>query len=275
MKKKLVLLLLSDNDAGLPDLERLKRKYKKAIIVNAYKQTIPQKILMILSLYKYVGSLIIHTQSDKWGLLVKILIPAVHYQICHVQRNFLFSKKLIFLHKALYFFNRYFAYKNIFLSDYVAKSFGYRGKVINFEKFLALRTFIPNQSKFCFFFGRDEDYKNLEFFIDLARKIPEINFKIYSNNFRFRENLPENLTIYKKNFSDEEVSEIFKQSALLLLPYTSVAQSGPFYLGYEFGCPIIVPENDYFRKFRYTPGVFVVQRLALDDWIKEIRKIII
>ncbi len=275
MKKKLVLLLLSDNDAGLPDLERLKRKYKKAIVVSAYKHSIPQKIMMILSLYKYVGSLMIHTQSDKWGLLVKILIPAVHYQICHVQTNFLFSRKFVFLHRALYFFNRHFAYRNIYLSDYVAKSFGYRGKVINFEKHLAQRRFIPNQSKFCFFFGRDEDYKNLEFFIDLARNIPEINFKIYSNNFRFRNNLPDNLTICKKKFSNEEVSEIFKQSALLLLPYTSVAQSGPFYLGYEFGCPIIVPENDYFRKFKNSPGVFVVPRLELEDWIKEIRTIII
>jgi hypothetical protein len=269
-KNKIVILLFSDNDAGLPDLERFKRKYKKAIILNFYKKNFLVKLIGIFCLFQHTGSIFIHSQSEKWGILIKCFIPALHYQVCHVQKDFPFSSKFKYLHKIIYFLNRSLCFKKIFLSEHVAKNFNYRGKLIIFDKLLyrpKIKKVAPN---FCFFFGRDEKYKNIDFFLEVASITPTKLFYVYSNNFKYRSVIPENVRIVSKHLSDEEVNLLFERNGLLILPYSYVAQSGPFYLGYENGLNIIVPSNEYFKKYSNVKGVFVMPNLDPNAWKKTI-----
>lgn len=260
------LLLSSDNDAGLPDLERFRVKYKKAKIHNLHGMSTVQKAFNILFLYKKIGKIIIHTQSDKWGLIAKILIPAYHIQVVHVQKDFVFAKKHKILHKILYFLNRTLSNKNMFLSNNVAKSFNYRGKLINFEKFITRGLVSNRKPTFCFFFGRDEKYKNLDFFLKIAAVTPEVNFKIYSNNYSKRDKIPDNIVLNKNRLTDSEVAKLYNENGILILPYSKVAQSGPFYLGLENGLNILVPNNEYFSTFEDVNGVFLLSSFDEFSW---------
>ena len=152
--KNIIILLFSNNDAGLPDLKRFKKKYKKAIIINNHNKNLFIKIKNLILLYRYSCNIFIHSQIEKWGLIIKFLIPGSHYQVVHVQSNFKYSKNFFLIHRIIHSLNRILSKKNIFLSSNVFDSYNKRGKLINFRNFL-IKNYEEKKNirlNHCFFF---------------------------------------------------------------------------------------------------------------------------
>ena len=272
--KKVSLILSSNNDAGIPDLRRFQRVFPGAKIYNFYGLSWRKKLFLLFDLFREKNRIFFHTQSDKIGLLIKIFVPAYHIQVVHVQRGFVFAQRLRILHKILFFLNRTLCNERVFLSQHVLDSYGGRGKLIKFEKYLNFTNKKIKKPDFLFFFGRDEAYKNLDFFLQLALSLPSYKFEIYSNNFKPHRCVSSNVTVVNRRLSDDEVLQLYERNGVLILPYLEVSQSGPFFLALEHGLNVVVPINSYFENYANTDGVFLIDELSIEAWKNVVERLV-
>jgi D-inositol-3-phosphate glycosyltransferase len=108
------------------------------------------------------------------------------------------------------------------------------------------------------FFGMISPYKGLSYLIDalplIRRKLPAIQTIIGGRikdcpDYWTRiersiqeERLAPQLKMRLEHIPDEEVEAFFKCADLLVMPYTSIFQSGVLFLGYRFGLPIVATD---------------------------------
>ena len=118
--------------------------------------------------------------------------------------------------------------------------------------------------KVLLFFGNIAPYKGLEFLVRamgaVGSLLPESRLviagqpkgsELYWSNIRqeIRSSGLEDRVVFRIGFvEDTEVEIYFKAADVLVLPYTSIYQSGVLFLGYNFGLPAIVSDVGSFRQ---------------------------
>lgn len=120
---------------------------------------------------------------------------------------------------------------------------------------------IADEERTILFFGNIAPYKGLEYLIrafervcasrgeDRYRLIVAGRFKKGSDEYSERIEHELNSSPYRDRFilhleliPDEEIELYFKAADILVLPYTSIFQSGILFLGYSFGLPVIAAD---------------------------------
>jgi glycosyltransferase involved in cell wall biosynthesis len=118
--------------------------------------------------------------------------------------------------------------------------------------------------KVALFFGQIAPYKGLEYLLDavplLAREVDAFRLlvagKMKAGNDSYWRAIHERMTrpeVYPhlsariEHIPDEEVERYFKASDVLIIPYTSIYQSGVPFLAYSFGLPVIATDVGMLR----------------------------
>lgn len=110
------------------------------------------------------------------------------------------------------------------------------------------RDAIPQDRNCVLFFGRIWDYKGLNYLIEsapiVAAKIPTVKFVIAGEGddfHKYRDMIGDStlFEIHNRWISDSERAEMFRRSAVVVLPYTEATQSGVVPVAYNFSRPVV------------------------------------
>ena len=123
----------------------------------------------------------------------------------------------------------------------------YRGK---FASALTRYFIKDNGLKNVLFFGRWEHYKGLDVLVDaeplITERVPEARIvlagegRLPLRDLEIRMVHPENFSVCNYAIPDEEVPELFKNAAVVVLPYRDATQSGPLHIAGTFAKPVVV-----------------------------------
>ncbi len=98
------------------------------------------------------------------------------------------------------------------------------------------------------FFGRIQDYKGIEILVAaeplIAETIPNFQVVIAGTGKRLEPYLSavhdrKRFVIINRHITDEEIPQLFKSAAIVVLPYTQASQSGVIPLAYSYRKPVI------------------------------------
>jgi glycosyltransferase involved in cell wall biosynthesis len=123
---------------------------------------------------------------------------------------------------------------------------------------------IDNNKKILLFFGNIAPYKGLEYLIDsmdyLRKKHNGFNLIIagkikncedywkHIKNIIDKHQLEDHVIQRIEFIPDEEIEYYFKSADVLVLPYKFIYQSGPLFLSYFFGLPVIASDVGSFKE---------------------------
>jgi glycosyltransferase involved in cell wall biosynthesis len=98
------------------------------------------------------------------------------------------------------------------------------------------------------FFGRIWEYKGLDYLIRseplVSELVPNAKFVIAGegedfDRYRSQMKNPNRFVVYNEYISDEQRTELFRRSSVVVLPYIEASQSGVIPLAYRFGKPVV------------------------------------
>jgi len=227
------------------------------------RQRSPQSILMMLDIYKKFKSFkpdIIHLQAHG-GLWFFLLLPylirnkvinTIHDAVPHLgEEKFRYR---FMLRMGLFFSNRFIVHgENI--KKIVFDRYGIDRQIIdvvphgnlNFYKEISDYE-IKEKENNVLFFGRLWKYKGLKYLMKAAPIICEKikNFKvvlaIHGESFENYKSYMHDESIYEvheKYIPLEEVSRLFKETSLVILPYVEASQSGVLSMAMSYGKPAV------------------------------------
>ena len=146
----------------------------------------------------------------------------------------------------------------IFLSNRVKSTYKHRSNDLLIGEFVKPTKILRNISKVSriLFFGRNLTYKNIELVYHLS-KVTKYQFTIASSGCNYTDT--PNCKVINTHISDVEVDNLFRSHDILILPYLEVSQSGPFYLGLEYGQTILCSRLQFFESYSDLPNVILHQ----------------
>lgn len=111
------------------------------------------------------------------------------------------------------------------------------------------RLSLPKGKRTLLFFGLIRDYKGLDLLIKATSHLDETyqliiagecygDFDVYQHLIE-NSSIRQNIYVYQRYISDEEVSLFFSASDVLILPYKSATQSGVLSIAYHFLTPVV------------------------------------
>jgi len=145
-----------------------------------------------------------------------------------------------------------------FLKNEVMRIYGVRGQRVHsvpmgdhrFEKYKGLSIDSDEDEGYALFFGRILRYKGLEYLIKaepmISKRISKAKIVIAGKCEDFGEyhaligNRSDKFTVINRWISDDEASQLFRKSGVVVLPYIEASQSGVVLDAYGFGKPVIV-----------------------------------
>lgn len=106
---------------------------------------------------------------------------------------------------------------------------------------------ISSISDYVLFFGRIDEYKGVDYLLDVFKSTPQLNHinlviagkSVMNFSWLTAENTP-NVKILDRFISDEEMNYLFKNCKYVILPYRDASQSGIIPIAYHFGKPVLV-----------------------------------
>ncbi len=107
----------------------------------------------------------------------------------------------------------------------------------------------PRDAKKVLFFGRVRLYKGLDYLIKSApivcESVPDAKFVIAGSGpdwSRCKELIadPSQFILHEKRISEQDVTKLFEEASVVVLPYIEASQSGVLFIAYELGKPVIV-----------------------------------
>lgn len=123
---------------------------------------------------------------------------------------------------------------------------------------------LEDEDKVLLFFGNVTPYKGLEYLIHAIGRLKRDNNivkLIIAGRIKKRESYWEKITEIVKKYDleqqiiarlefipDDEIEVFFKAADVLILPYKFIFQSGPLFLSYNFGLPVIATDVGSFRE---------------------------
>ena len=145
-----------------------------------------------------------------------------------------------------------------FLKNEIMRIYGVREQLVHsvpmgdngVEKHKGLGYDSGEDEGYALFFGRIHQYKGLEYLIKAEPMISEriLNVKIViagnGENFGKYQALigdrSDKFTVVNRRISDDEASQLFRKSAVVVLPYVEASQSAVLLNAYGFGKPVVV-----------------------------------
>ncbi len=97
-------------------------------------------------------------------------------------------------------------------------------------------------------FGRMKRYKGLSVLLEAAplvvEKVPEARFIVAGRGeeldlYQDRMEASPYFEVHNRYIPNQEVSELFRQASLVVIPYIEASQSGPLHLAFSFGRPVV------------------------------------
>ncbi len=109
-----------------------------------------------------------------------------------------------------------------------------------------------NVKNYILFFGYIEKYKGVEYLYDAFKKNEKLSgYHLViagGGNIYFPHDNDPRILFINRYIKDEEVKNLFEQSACVVYPYISATQSGVLTLAYKFQTPALVSDIPFFRE---------------------------
>ena len=120
--------------------------------------------------------------------------------------------------------------------------------------------------------------------IDIARRLPNIEFKFVTSQIKQSNKLPENITLIKGNWnenilSDEEIKDLYKKSRLVFLPVqeTLVASGQSVAMqSMATGTPVMISKTSGFwdfDNFINDKNIFLLEENSINSWTNKINEV--
>lgn len=251
-----ILIFLARHDAGRLDLKRLRDKYNNCqyFSFNEVDASLLKRLVILVSKYKEIRSYnnIVFIHSDPLSLLLKFFLKKNTIgQIVHNTKNHLSRKGVLgILDKIILKLDIYFSKNLFFLDRDVFDSYPENNNKLLIS--LGVKCGFGKKTKpkkvEVLFFGRYLPYKRVEWVVKAADNFKNVKFSIYSSGFPDLLSKPENCYINRSYISQKMVEQIFSNCHILLLPYESVTQSGPYYMAMENGLSVVAPKLGFFTR---------------------------
>jgi len=165
--------------------------------------------------------------------------------------------------RILFLTNLNLARRFYFLSKEVMESYPkllrHATLINNFVKPSPALRVITDTSKILFF-GRNLPYKNAEIFYESTKFLSSCRFTIAGAGHHFEPT--QNCSVINDYVSESQVDWLFQSHDVLVLPYSEVTQSGPFFLALERGLYCLVTDLPFFRSYRKNPGVIFLPEIS-------------
>lgn len=127
---------------------------------------------------------------------------------------------------------------------------------------------LDTQKKTLLFFGLIRDYKGLDLLIEAMNHLDEsyqlvIAGESYGSFTKYTEQIqrarhPENIRVFNRYISDNEVPLFFSAADVCILPYKSATQSGITSIAYHFELPLIVTDTGGLKESVEKPDTGLV-----------------
>lgn len=260
-----VIVYLGNHSAGLIDARRL-AKYFDCTYINDFSG-----LLKILGTRRPAEVIFAH--SSLLNFICFLLLPFSNFRlVVHNPLNFESRKGLRGVYDELLFRVQLLVIrKRIFLSEetkisFVPKEGDYL--ISNFVSPIASHRPISPDSRILFF-GRYLSYKNVDLVYQLA-KSSSLNFTIASSGCPYSST--NNCKVLNCYISDRQVEELYTTHDIIMLPYTKVSQSGPFYLGLEYGLTILCSDLPFFRQYEKYQNV-ILHRNNVESYERSLQEL--
>ncbi len=92
------------------------------------------------------------------------------------------------------------------------------------------------------FFGRILEYKGLPYLVEAFKELPQDKYTLtIAGEGELTCKLPqtENISVINRFISDKEMTNLFNETDILVLPYLSASQSGVVHAAFAFGKPVV------------------------------------
>ena len=120
--------------------------------------------------------------------------------------------------------------------------------------------------------------------IDIARRLPNIEFKFVTSQIKKSRELPENITLIKGNWnenilSDEDIKDLYKKSRLVFLPIrdTLVASGQSVAMqSMATGTPVMISKTSGFwdfDNFINDTNIFLLEDNSINSWTNKINEV--